>query len=726
MSINYCEDKKQFHLQGKDVSYICKVDQYGRLIHVYYGKKIRQMNTVGMETTKPVTWSLMPEEDEHYALDTALLEYATYGHVDHRTPALHIEQADGSTIMDFKYESHHQYKGKKALDGLPATYADEEEAQTLAIVLKDSLNGVEVTLSYTVFHKENVITRSVQIKNGGQEPVRVLSAQSCCVDFEHANYDMMHLSGAWTRERHVVRRKIVPGEQSIGSTRGASSHVHNPFLALLSPDATEDTGQVYGFNFVYSGNFSGHVSVQEHDRTRVLMGIHAFNFTWQLEAGETFQTPEVVMVYSHKGLGDMSRTYHRLYRNNLMRGVWKDKERPILINNWEATYFDFTRKSIEALAEKASEIGVELCVLDDGWFGKRDDDRCSLGDWIVNEDKLEGGLDILAKNINKNNMAFGLWFEPEMISPDSELYRKHPDWCLYVEGRDHVLTRYQLTLDLSRQEVCDYILEAVSSILSTAPITYVKWDMNRYMSNVFSKGRLPKQQMETCHRYMLGLYGILEELVRRHPDVLFEGCAGGGGRFDAGMLYYMPQIWTSDDSDAIERLKIQYGTSMVYPIVSMCSHVSTVPNHQVKRVTPLDTRAHVAMSGNFGYELDITQYSEDEMDVLRQQIAFYKANRPLIQFGDFYRLKSPFEDNCAAWMFVSADQEEAILFYVNVLGIPNPMDRHVTLNGLQESFDYVIEGMEGVFGGDQLMYGGLTVPDLKDFESVCYTFKRVK
>ncbi len=727
MSIVYYENEKIFHLQGKDVSYICKVDQYDHLIHVYYGKKIRHINTKGMETTKPITWSLMPvEEDENYALDTALLEYATYGHVDHRTPALHIEQANGSTIMDLTYESHHQYKGKKELEGLPATYANEEEAETLDIILSDTVSGVQVVLSYTVFNKLNVITRSVQIINKGEAAVKILSAQSCCVDFEHANYDMMHLSGAWARERHVVRRKVVPGVQSIGSTRGASSHVHNPFLALLTPDATEETGQVYGFNFVYSGNFCGHVSVQEHDRTRVLMGIHPFNFSWQLEVKETFQTPEVVMVYSGEGLGGMSREYHRLYRKNLMRGVWKEKERPVLINSWEAAYFDFTRKSIEALAEKASEIGVELCVLDDGWFSKRDDDRSSLGDWIANNDKLEGGLDILAKNINKMDMAFGLWFEPEMVSPDSELYRKHPDWCLYVEGREHVLTRHQLTLDFSRKEVCDYIRESVSSILSSAPITYVKWDMNRYMSNVSSKGRSPKQQMETPHRYMLGLYYVLEELVKRHPEVLFEGCAGGGGRFDPGMLYYMPQIWTSDDTDAIERLKIQYGTSMVYPIMAMGSHVSSVPNHQLERVTPLETRAHVAMSGNLGYELDITQYSEDEMDTLRQQIAFYKANRQLIQFGDFYRLKSPFEDNSAAWMFVSTDQTEAIVFYMNILGIPNPMDQHVKLSGLHEAYDYAIEGMEGIFGGDQLMYGGLTLPVLKDFESVCYTLNRVK
>lgn len=725
MGIIYVEQERIFHLQGRDVSYICQVDQYNNLIHHYYGKKIRHMNTACGTTTKPITWSLVPyEEDGKYALDTALLEYSTYGHVDHRMPAVHIEQQNGSTIMDFRYLSHEIYGGKKSLEGLPATYASEQEAETLEIILEDAVTGVQVALSYTVFSTRNVITRSVQVRNKGQEAVKLLSAQSCCVDYPQADFDMIQLSGAWARERHLVRRRVVQGEQSIGSTRGASSHVQNPFLALVSPDTTEEYGQVYGFNFVYSGNFSGHVSVQEHNRTRVLMGIHPFGFSWELEAGDTFQTPEVVMVYSNEGLGAMSREFHSLYRENLMRGTWKDQERPILINSWEAAYFDFTRQSIEELGKKASEIGVELCVLDDGWFGKRDGDSCSLGDWIANNEKLEGGLDLLAKNINEMNMAFGLWFEPEMVSPDSDLYRKHPDWCIHVEGREHVLTRHQLTLDFSRQKVCDYILEAVSSVLSSAPIAYVKWDMNRYMSNVSSKGRAPNRQQETMHRYILGLYGVLEELVNRHPDVLFEGCAGGGGRFDAGMLYYMPQIWTSDDSDAIERLKIQYGTSMVYPALAMGSHVSCVPNHQLERVTPLQTRAHVAMSGNFGYELDITGYSEEELDALRGQIAFYKENRRLIQFGDFYRLQSPFESNGAAWMFVSEDQTEAVAFVINVLGTPNPMDKYVTFRGLNEAYDYVIEGKDGVFGGDQLIHGGITLPVLKDFESVCYKIKR--
>lgn len=725
MGIQYNESKKIFHIQGKSVSYIFKADKYNNLIHLYYGKKIRNINDNVINTNKAKSWSIIPnEEDDQYALDSALLEYPTFGHVDLRSGALSIEQENGSRILNLKYDSHKIIKGKKGIEGLPATYADEDEAETLEIALIDEVTNLLVVLNYTVFNDRNVITKSVQIINKGYQTLKVLNAQSCCVDYRNSDYELLQLSGAWARERQIVKRQLVQGIQSIGSARGTSSHVHNPFMALMSPDTTEENGEVFGFNLVYSGNFLGEVSVSEHNRTRVLMGINPMNFSWQLKPEERFQTPEVVMVYSNEGLGGMSSEYHSLYRENLMRGTWKEKQRPIVINNWEATYFDFTRESLEDIVKKASEIGVELFVLDDGWFGKRDDDTCSLGDWYVNTDKIEGGLEKLAKNVNNMDMDFGLWFEPEMISPDSDLYRNHSDWCLHVENRERVTCRYQLVLNLSKKEVCDYIIESVSKVLSSAPIKYVKWDMNRYLTDVMSMDLPRDRQMETSHRYMLGLYYIMEEIVTRHKDILFEGCSGGGGRFDPGILYYMPQIWTSDDSDAIERLKIQYSTSLVYPPVSMGSHVSSTPNHQVGRTTPLNTRGNVAMSGNFGYELDLTKYNDKQISEIKEQIDFYKENRQLIQYGDYYRLNNPFEENNGAWIFVSKDKTEVILFYTTILAEPNPVDQQVRCRGLNEEFNYKIDGLEGIFGGDELMNLGLTLPELKDFESVRFRIRK--
>lgn len=726
MGIEYIERKRLFHIQGKDVSYILKADKYDNLIQLYYGKKIRSINDRIINTTKAMCWGVIPEKDDiDYGLDSALMEYPTFGHVDFRSGAINIEQENGSRVLDLKYDSYRIIQGKKPLKGLPATYADQEEAETLEITLIDKLIGLNVILSYTIFNNRNVITKSVQIINKGNEMLKILGAHSCCMDFRDYDYDMLHLSGAWARERQIVKTPLVQGTRSIGSARGTSSHVHNPFLALMSKDATEENGEVFGFNFVYSGNFLGEVSVSETGRTRVLMGINPSNFSWQLKPEDMFQTPEVVMVYSSNGLGEMSREYHSLYRENLMRGPWKNKQRPILINNWEATYFDFTRESLEKIVKKASDIGIELFVLDDGWFGKRDDDTCSLGDWKVNTDKIQGGLEKLVNNVNDMNMSFGLWFEPEMISPDSDLYRNHSDWCLHVKNRERVMTRFQLVLDLSRKEVCDYIINAVSEVLSNAPISYVKWDMNRYLTDVMSVDLPSDRQMETAHRYMLGLYYVMEEIVTRHENVLFEGCSGGGGRFDPGILYYMPQIWTSDDSDAIERLKIQYSTSIVYPPVSMGSHVSVSPNHQIGRVTPLNTRGNIAMSGNLGYELDISKYNEEQVDMVKEQINFYKENRQLIQFGNFYRLMNPYEKNNGAWMFVSNDKTEAVLFYTTILAVPNPLDQQIRCIGLNEEYDYEIDEIEGVFGGDELMNLGLTIPELKDFESVRYKIRKV-
>ncbi|MNW48820.1 Alpha-galactosidase [compost metagenome] len=573
-------------------------------------------------------------------------------------------------------------------------------------------------LSYTVFADFDAIARSARLCNESGEPIQLERALSASVDFPDASYDALYLSGAWARERHVQRRRLAPGVTGISSRRGSSSHQQNPFLALLRPDATEQQGEVYGFSLVYSGNFTAEAEVEQFGTTRVSIGINPFDFTWKLAPGESFQTPEAVLVYSAEGLGGMSRTYHRLYRTRLCRGQFRDQERPILVNNWEATYFDFNADKIEAIAKAGSKLGIELFVLDDGWFGRRDRDNSSLGDWFEDRRKLPDGLADLAHRVKDNGLQFGLWFEPEMVSPDSDLYRAHPDWCLHVPGRRRTEARDQLVLDMSRSDVRQYLYDRLSDIFSTVPITYVKWDMNRNMTEIGSATSSAERQGEVAHRYMLGLYELLGRLTSEFSHILFESCSGGGGRFDPGMLYYMPQTWTSDDTDAAERLKIQYGTSIVYPVSTMGAHISAVPNHQVERTTPLTFRGDVAMSGNFGYELDLTRFTDEEKETAKRQIAMYKEIRGLVQQGDLYRLQSPFEGNETAWMFVSPDQEEALLFYFRVLAEPNGPLRSVKLQGLDPAKDYELAGSGEVYGGDRLMSAGLSMASVRgDFSS---------
>lgn len=661
MGIYYDDNRKVFHLQSEKSSYIIEMIKGVIPAHVYWGPQL-----AGREFQHPLNLvercSFSPtylQEDKNISLDTLPSEFPSYGNGDFREPALEVHLVDGTTVTDFRYKSYTINKGKPALKGLPATYVEsDEEAETLEIILQDDKTGLIAALSYTVFNDQDVITRSVRIENLGKDNLVLKRVLSANVDFHDSDYDMLQLSGTWTRERHIHKRPLVPGIQRIDSKRGSSSHQQNPFMALLAKDATEDHGEVYGFSLVYSGSFLAQAEVDQYGISRVGIGIQPFNFQWLLEPGESFQAPEAVLVRSSEGLGGLSRTYHRLYRTRLCRGEFRDSKRPILINNWEATYFNFNADKIKEIAKAGKELGLELFVLDDGWFGKRDNDDSSLGDWVEDRRKLPEGLGKLGEDITAMGMEFGLWFEPEMVSPESDLYREHPDWCLHVPGHKSSLARQQLVLDLSRKDVCDYIVESVSSVLSSAPITYVKWDMNRNMTEIGSALLPAERQRETAHRYILGLYDVLERIVSRFPHILFESCSGGGGRFDPGMLYYMPQTWTSDDTDAVERLKIQYGTSMVYPASSMGAHVSAVPNHQVHRITPLETRGHVAMSGNFGYELDLTKLTEAEREDIRKQVSEYKELRMLIQYGDFYRLLSPFEGNETAWMFVSADKKK--------------------------------------------------------------------
>jgi alpha-galactosidase len=721
MAIQYDASRRLFHLQTDDTSYAIRIVQGGYLAHVYWGARVRGLQPDRLLELRTLV-SFSPttvKEAPGLSLDTLPQEYPGYGTSDFRHPAYQVKFADGSTASELVYDSHRILQGKPKLPGLPATYAErDDEAETLEITMKDPAAGLTVVLSYTVFEKWNAITRSARLINGGSSTIEVRRALSMSVDFAHDRYDLLQLSGAWARERHVHRRPLVPGLQAVESRRGASSHVQNPFVALLERGADETRGDVYGVSLVYSGSFTAGVEVDQFHAPRLFIGINPFDFGWRLKPGESFQTPEAVLVFSAEGLGGMSRKFHDLYRSRLCRGTFRDKTRPILVNNWEATYFDFNADKIEAIARAGKELGIELFVLDDGWFGKRDSDNSSLGDWFVDRRKLPNGLEDLARRVRDLGMQFGLWFEPEMVSPDSELYRAHPDWCLHIEGRRRTEARQQLILDLTREDVQDYIVRTISDVLSSAPITYVKWDMNRNMTEIGSAKLPPERQRETAHRYMLGLYSVLERITSAFPHVLFESCSGGGGRFDPGMLYYMPQTWTSDNTDAISRLKIQYGTSIVYPVSAMGAHVSAVPNHQVGRVTPLETRGHVALSGNFGYELDLTKFTDEEKEIVRAQTALCKEIRHLVQFGDFYRLLSPFEGNAAAWMFVAKDKREAFAVYVQILKEPYaPLDRF-RLKGLDPDLDYEMDEDGLVCGGDELMNAGLPVPQFSgDFRS---------
>ncbi|MFR9709457.1 alpha-galactosidase [Paenibacillus sp. MB22_1] len=721
MPIFFDEAKGLFHLQSRNTSYLIQL-VHGYPAHAYFGAKLRHGSNLDQLLTFQERASFSPNpipEDKSISLDSLPQEYPQYGTSDFRSPAYQVRLANGTRATELTYRSHRIVPGKPVLKGLPAVYVEQDhEAETLELELEDRVSGLVVVLSYTVFADFDAIARSARLTNGSSESIQLEQALSASVDFPDAAYDALYLSGAWARERHVQRRRLAPGVTGISSRRGSSSHQQNPFLALLRPDATEQHGEVYGFSLVYSGSFTAEAEVEQFGTTRVQIGINPFDFTWKLEPGESFQTPEAVLVYSADGLGGMSRTYHRLYRTRLCRGQFRDQERPILVNNWEATYFDFNADKIEAIAQAGSELGIELFVLDDGWFGRRDRDNSSLGDWFEDRRKLPDGLKDLARRVKDTGLQFGLWFEPEMVSPDSDLYRAHPDWCLHVPGRRRTEARDQLVLDMSRSDVRQYLYERLSAIFSTVPITYVKWDMNRNMTEIGSAVSPAERQGEVAHRYMLGLYELLERLTSEFPHILFESCSGGGGRFDPGMLYYMPQTWTSDDTDAAERLKIQYGTSIVYPVSTMGAHVSAVPNHQVERTTPLTFRGDVAMSGNFGYELDLTRFTEEEKETAKRQIALYKEIRGLVQQGDLYRLQSPFEGNETAWMFVSPDQSEALLFYFRVLAEPNGPLRSVKLQGLDPAKDYEVVGSGEVYGGDRLMNAGLSMASVRgDFSS---------
>ena len=714
MPIIYNEKTREFHLYNQEISYIIKIldnDQPGQL---YYGKRLTHREDFShlfeyaMRDMSPYAF----EGNSTFSLENIKQEYPTFGCGDMRFPAYEIERENGSHVVEFVYKEHKIYNGKPKLEGLPATYVEsDDEAQTLELVLEDTSINTRIVLLYTIYEAFPVIARSVRFECDSDEKITLLSAMSACVDLPDKDYEMIDLAGVWARERHVRRHKLDYGIQSIYSMRGCSSYQFNPFLALARENADEFQGQVYGFSLVYSGNFLAQTEVDNYDTARVLMGIHPNGFKWTLGKGESFQTPEMVMVYSEAGLNGMSQTFHKLYRTRLARGTWRDKVRPILINSWEAFYFDFDAPKLLGLADAAADLGMELFVLDDGWFGKRDDSTSSLGDWYPNEEKLKGTLKELAEKINAKGLKFGLWIEPEMTNKDSDLYRAHPDWLLAEQGKRICHSRTQYVLDFSKKEVREYIGDMLENLLAEVPVSYIKWDMNRTFSEVFSNGNDREYQGKVCHKYILGVYELYERLTSRFPHVLFESCASGGARFDPGMLYYAPQGWTSDDTDAIERLKIQYGTSMVYPVSCMGSHVSASPNHQTNRVTPIETRADVAYFGTFGYELDLLKLGEEDKAEIRRQIAFMKEKRDLIQKGTFYRLKSPFEGNETAWMIVSEDQKKALVGYYRVMQLVNVGFKRLKLKGLKEDTCYKVSGYDYDCYGDELMQVGMILSD---------------
>ena len=761
MGIQYDNTNRIFKLDTPNSSYIIGiVDEEKFIGHVYYGKKLNSTN-VGylMRTGEAPFVPSANDRDRVSFLDCFPMEYPTAGLGDFREPCIEVRTENGNVGLQLSYVNHKIYQGKPQLEKLPATFGEADECTTLELLCEDKILNLKVTLVYTVFEQLDVITRSVRVKNENGTAIYLTKVLSTCVDMDNRDFEMISMHGSWARERHIQRQKIGYGKQSVSSMRGESSHQDHPFMALVTENTTQDVGEVYGFHFVYSGNFIAQAEVNQFDMVRAVMGIHPHDFAWKLSQNEEFTAPEVVMVYSSEGLGHMSHTLHDLYREHLIRGAFKDQKRPILINNWEATYFDFDTDKLLAIAREAAQNGVEMLVMDDGWFGNRSSDNMALGDWFVNEEKIKGGLKYLVDEVNKievnrdeasglnsgagqnagaekeqTYMQFGIWMEPEMISPDSDLYRAHPDWAIQIPNRTASLCRNQYVLDLSRQEIVDYVYKMIYDILSSANITYVKWDMNRQLTDLGSAALPADRQGELYHRYMLGVYELQERMMKDFPYLLLENCSGGGARFDPGMLYYSPQIWCSDDTDAIERLMIQEGTSMIYPLTAMGAHVSDCPNHTVGRTTPFATRGYVALAGTFGYELDITKISEEDRNLIKPQTEMYHRYNDLVRTGDYYRIASYSENHFYdCWQVVSKDKTESLVTFVQVLGRPNVHSRRICFKGLKPDQTYKLTydrtGEELVedtqtYTGDVLMKAGVNITMHGDFSGVLIYLQR--
>jgi len=708
MPITFDEKRKIFKLDTLDSTYAIGIRE-GYLIHLYYGKKIPDDNLLDLPfrgyfaTISPKNVHV---DDYKFSLDVQPMEYSCNGSGDYRLAALSIKDSMGRTTTDIRYLDHKIYDGKPKLKGLPATYCnDDSEAQTLELITIDKFTGAKVTLYYTAFANYSVVTESVKVENTGKETFEIEKVASCCVNFPSMDYNMINLSGVWSRERRVITRHLAHGIQSVASKRGSSSHNHNPFVALVDDKGGEDFGDAFGFNLVYSGNFSADIETDYLDCTRLVMGINPIDFTWVVEPGDEFQSPEVVMVYSDSGMGKMSRTFHDLYNNNLIRGEWKNKKRPLLINSWEGSGFDFDQETLVRYAKEAKKLGIELLVMDDGWFGHRDSDNSSLGDWFVNESKLKGGLTKLIERVNAEGVQFGIWYEPEMISEDSELYKAHPDWCVHVEGREQSPARQQYVIDMTRQDVRDCIFNQMYDVLSKNNIAYLKWDYNRAITEPASVMLDARHSKEFFHRFILGTYELIDRITSAFPHILFESCAGGGGRFDAGMLYYMPQAWASDNTDPIERLTIQFGTTMCYPASSMGAHVSACDR------TGIETKAAVAMAGTFGYELDPKEMSEEDKEKVKEQVKNYHRYYNVIHFGDLYRIIAPTDDEFkCAWEYVAKDKSEALLTVVIKNRAPHDF-LLIKMKGLDPEKMYRDETDGEIYSGALLMNAGINLTD---------------
>ncbi|MBD5502418.1 MAG: alpha-galactosidase [Lachnospiraceae bacterium] len=722
MNITYQERNRIFKLDTAHTSYcIGIVDKENFVGHIYYGRKLTEDNLAYlMRTEEPPYVPSENNRDRTSFLDTFPMEYTGSDLGDYREGTLEVRTTSGHTGVSLSYLSHRIYDGKEKLCGLPATFGQDPECKTLELTCEDKILHLQVILSYSIFADSDAIARSVKIINNAKEPIYLTKVLTACIDMDNDDYEIITLHGSWARERAIQTRPVTLGKQSVSSVRGESSHQEHPFMAWKKSTTTEESGDIYAMNFVYSGNFLAQIEMNQFSSIRAMMGIHPHDFCWKLGAGESFQAPEVICVYSSEGIGGMTRCFHDLYRNHLIRGEYKDKKRPILINNWEATYFDFNTEKLLNIAGQASKLGIEMLVMDDGWFGHRNDDNTSLGDWQVNEEKIGGGLKYLVDEVNKLGMKFGIWFEPEMISPDSDLYKKHPDWAIAIPGRMGSLARNQYVLDLTRQEVRDYVYEMFAAILRSANIEYVKWDMNRQLSDPGSYGLPADRQGELFHRQVLAVYELQDRMTREFPHLLLENCSGGGARFDAGMLYYSPQIWCSDDTDAIERLSIQAGTAMIYPLSTMGAHVSDCPNHTVGRVTPFETRGYVALAGTFGYELDVTKISEEDRNLIPKQVAMYHQYNDLIRSGDYYRI-AHYADNhyYDCYEVVAKDKSEALVTYIQILNRPNYHSRRIHIPGLDPKRTYEIVNAEDwpemkqtEYKGDTLHYAGINIPPL--------------
>lgn len=727
--INFDEKNKVFHLHNDQISYLLSIEDGKTLAHLYFGKAIKEYHGQLRypRVDRGFSGNLPGSLDRTFSRDSLPKEYSTAGEMDYHTPAAVVRQKDGSNALFLTYEGYKIVDGKPDLKGLPHSFVENKDgAETLIVTLIDEKSKVKFEISYTIYRDRPVITRSVRVVNDGNDAVNIEKVASMQIDFVDRNFESITLPGAHAHERRVERSKINQGIHVYASHRGTSSHQMNPFLALVDPETIECTGDAYGFAFVYSGNHKFEVEKDQFAQTHVNIGIDDFNFNWELKPEASFQTPEVLMVYSDQGLNKMSQAFHSLIHDRVIRSKYKDQVRPILVNNWEATYFDFNEDKLKPIVDDAKEMGIEMFVLDDSWFGHRDDDNSSLGDWKVFKKKFPNGLDHFADYVHQQGLKFGLWFEPEMISIDSDLYKKHPDYLMHVPGRTPSPSRNQYVLDLGRKEVRDNIFDQMDQILSSNKINYIKWDMNRHLSDIYEADLPSSRQGEVYHRYVLGLYDLLERIVDKYPDLLIEGCSGGGGRFDAGMAYYNPQIWASDDSDAIDRLSIQYGTSLVYPQSMMTSHVSVSPNEQNGRITPFNTRGVVAMWGDLGYELDLTKMSKEDRQAVKEQVAEYKKIRKVTQYGTFYRLKSAQTSNQCAWETVSLDKNETVLSVVRVMASAQPDLTKTKLVGLDPQKHYEDQETHEVYGGDELMNLGLYDPvERGDFKAKMYHFKAI-